>query len=125
MNAPTNSPARYSGTSLHSVSPMTANPSVIAGIEMRPAELPHRKDSHHDAHAPAERDDDPARVLGLGLGEQDTGYDPIAQQDQERRPDHLSSEDAQEPLLPLRGVTGPSARQPSPAGRNDVKPDFG
>ena len=32
MNAPTNSPAKYSGTSLPSIVPATANPIVTAGF---------------------------------------------------------------------------------------------
>src|SRR5215207_2969998 len=36
MNAPTNSPARYSGTSPQSVVPSTANPIVIAGFRCAP-----------------------------------------------------------------------------------------
>ena len=43
MKAPTNSPPRYSGTSLHSVSPMTANPIVIAGLRCAPLNCPTAK----------------------------------------------------------------------------------
>ena len=40
MNAPTNSPAKYFGTSLHSVLPITANPSVTAGFRCAPLNCP-------------------------------------------------------------------------------------
>ena len=99
MNAPTNSPAKYSGTSLHSVLPAIANPSVTAGLRCAPLNWPTANDADHDRHAPAERDHDPARVLPFGQVEQHTGHHAVAQQDQERRPDHFRSEDAQEPLL--------------------------
>src|SRR5918996_3161385 len=43
MNAPTNSPARYSGTSPHSVLPWNANPSVTAGLMCAPLNCPTAK----------------------------------------------------------------------------------
>ena len=43
MNAPTNSPAKYAGTSLHSVLPAIANPSVTAGFRCAPLNCPTTK----------------------------------------------------------------------------------
>src|ERR687896_960746 len=43
MKAPTNSPARYSGTSPHSVLPWNANPSVTAGLLCAPLNCPTAK----------------------------------------------------------------------------------
>ena len=40
MNAPTNSPAKYSGTSPHSVLPSIANPNVTAGFRCAPLNWP-------------------------------------------------------------------------------------
>ena len=40
MKAPTNSPAKYSGTSLHSVVPAIANPRVTAGLRCAPLNCP-------------------------------------------------------------------------------------
>ncbi len=40
MNAPTNSPARYSGTSPQSVVPSIASPSVTAGFRCAPLNWP-------------------------------------------------------------------------------------
>src|SRR3954453_17092811 len=40
MNAPTNSPARYSGTSLQSMVPAIANPTVTAGLRWAPLNWP-------------------------------------------------------------------------------------
>ena len=40
MNAPTNSPAKYSGTSLHSMLPSIANPRVTAGFRCAPLNCP-------------------------------------------------------------------------------------
>src|SRR5688572_30929813 len=40
MNAPTNSPPKYAGTSLHSVLPIVANPSVTAGFRCAPENCP-------------------------------------------------------------------------------------
>ena len=65
-------------------------------VEMRAAELADREDADHHAHRPAPGDHDPAGVLGLGLAQQHRCHHTVAQQDQERRPDRLRSEDAQE-----------------------------
>ncbi len=43
MNAPTNSPARYAGTSLQSVLPAMANPRVTAGLRCAPLNWPTAK----------------------------------------------------------------------------------
>ena len=40
MNAPTNSPAKYSGTWSHSILPSIANPSVTAGFRCAPLNCP-------------------------------------------------------------------------------------
>ena len=69
-----------------------------------------------------ERDDDPAAVLRLGLGQQHRGDHAVAQQDQERRPDHLRSEDAQRALLPLRRVAlHPTVGHTNPRASGNVK----
>ena len=65
---------------------------------MSATELPHREHADHHGHAPPEGDHDPARVLSLGQVQQHAGDHAVAQQDQERCPDHLSSEDAQTEL---------------------------
>ena len=66
---------------------------------MSTAELADGIRAHHDREAPAERDHDPVGVLNLGLVQKHRRHDTISEQDQERRPDRLSTEDAQELLL--------------------------
>ena len=93
MKAPTNSPARYLGTSFHGVTSVDREADRDRRVEVRAAELADRVHGDRDRHAPSERDHDPARVLGLGVRKQDSGDDAVAEQDQDRRPDHLGSED--------------------------------
>ena len=50
-------------------------------------------DTHEDRQSPRHGDDDPAAVLGLGGGQQDTGDDAAAQKNEEKRPQSLRGED--------------------------------
>ncbi len=60
-----------------------------------------------------EGDHDPVGVLNLGLVQQHRRHDTVAEQDQERSPDRLSAEDAQE-LSPSLGQPGRRDTNPSP-----------
>ena len=72
MNAPTNSPAKYSGTSPHAMSPAIGEPERHRRVQMRPAELADRERAGHDRHAPAERDHDPAASSAPWTGSSST-----------------------------------------------------
>src|SRR4051794_2130542 len=76
-------------------------------VQVGVAELAHGEDRGHDGDAPPEGDDDPAAVLGLRLVQQNPGDDPVAQEDQDRSPDRLCSDDAQADSSPRRGPNGP------------------
>src|SRR5918994_7023841 len=62
---------------------------------MSTAELTNGVCADHDPETPTERDHDPVGVLNLGLVQKHGRHDTISEQDQERRPDRLSTEDAQ------------------------------
>ena len=47
MNAPTNSPAKYSGTSLHSVRALEREPERHRRVQVRAAVLADREDGDH------------------------------------------------------------------------------
>src|SRR5436305_996885 len=49
-------------------------------VEVGAAERSGGVNADGDRHPPPEGDDDPARVLGLGLGQQDGGDDAVAEQ---------------------------------------------
>ena len=53
MNAPTNSPAMYSGTCSHSIVPGDREPERDRRVQMRAAELPDRERAHHHAPSPS------------------------------------------------------------------------
>ena len=94
MNAPTNSPADVRGDVAPLRDAVGREPERHRRVEMRAAELPDRVGAGHDADRPAEGDDDPAAVLGLRPGQQRGRHHPVAEQDQDRGPDHLRTEDA-------------------------------
>ena len=76
MIAPTNSPAKYLGTSLPLRVAVDREPERHRRVEMRAAELPDREDADHHAHRPAQGDHDPAAVLRLGLAQQHAATTP-------------------------------------------------
>ena len=79
---------------------------VTAGFRCAPLNCPTAYDAGHDAEAPPEGDDDPARVLGLGMVQQHGRDDAVAQQDQERGPDRLCTDDAQADSSPRTSKNG-------------------
>ncbi len=96
-----------------SVSPITAKPSVTAGLRCAPLNCPTAKTATMTPMPqPNVMTIQPA-FSALEWLSKHPGHDPVTQQDQDRGPDHLSSEDAQEPLLPLRGIAG-SGAEPIP-----------
>ncbi len=58
-------------------------------VDVRSADSPNRVNGHRNPHRPSEGDDDPARVLGLGVLEQYPGDDPVAQDDEDHGADKL------------------------------------
>src|SRR5215204_7132265 len=59
-------------------------------IDVGAGELSHAVDGHGDGHRPSEGDDDPARVLGLGVPQQHPCDDAVAEDDQDHSPDKLT-----------------------------------
>ena len=59
------------------------------GVDVRVAELGDAVDRDHDGHSPPQGDDDPARVLRLGVPQQNTGDHSVTEDDEEHRPDEL------------------------------------
>ena len=82
------------GTSLHSTRSIDGQPDRDGRVQVRdPAG--HREACEHadeHTHGPCPGDDDPPGVLSLRLVEQHAGDHAVADQNQERRADHLSKE---------------------------------
>ena len=90
--------------------PVDPEPDGHGGVEVSAAELADAIHGHHDGHAPSPGDDDPSRVLSLGMVQQDGGNDAVSQEDQDRSPDRLRSDDAQTDSSPRKAGTGTPAR---------------
>ena len=61
-------------------------------VQVRTAVRGRHHDAREDGHRPREGDDDPARVVGLRLAEEDTRDHAVAEQDQDHRPDQFGNE---------------------------------
>src|SRR6266498_3278255 len=85
-------------------------------VDVGPTEPCHGVDGDGDGQAPSEGDDDPPRVLRLGLVQHHTGDDAIAEQDQQSGSDRLRSEVVHD--HPLLETTGQAARAPSARATN-------
>ena len=86
--------------------PWTAKPDRDGGVEVGAADRPGDDDADEDREGPRRRDDDPAGVLGLRLGEQDAGDDAVAEEDQEPGPEDLGDEDVGIPNHALHSLDG-------------------
>src|SRR4029453_14114459 len=89
-------------------------------VDLGAAEPSHGVDRDGDGQAPSEGDDDPPRVLRLGLVQHHTGDDAIAEQDQQSGSDRLRSEVVHD--HPLLETTGQAARAPSPRASKTKPP---
>src|SRR5438093_934466 len=91
-------------------------------IDVGAAEPSYRVDRDGDRQAPSEGDDDPPRVLRLGLVQHHTGDDAVPEQDQQSGSDRLRSEVVHD--HPLLETTGQATWAPRPGRELPGPPPF-
>src|SRR5829696_10077325 len=79
------------------------------GVDLRAGELAYAINGDGHGQPPSEGYDDPARVLGLGVSQQDACDDAVTEDDQDHRPDELS-DICLHLLLPSRKAVRPPRR---------------